>query len=120
MLIGIHRNPHRLGVLGIRLPRLSVQQLPLTVLFSAILFGTISCCYLFRSFDASGRIYYWRFVCAFGVYVVGHAFMWLMASWVYCALYAPVHSDSRPVANVSSLYAPFGLAQPSARPGVAS
>jgi hypothetical protein len=46
--------------------------------------------------------------------------MWLMASWIYCALSAPAHSDSRPLVNVSSLGAPCGLAPLSARLGAAS
>jgi hypothetical protein len=109
-----------LGMLGIRLPRLSIEEQLFIVLILTILFGALTCFYLFRSLDTSGRVYYWRFACAFGVYVIGHAFMWLMASWIYCALSAPAHSDSRPLVNVSSLGAPCGLAPLSARLGAAS
>lgn len=109
-----------LSVLGVSLPRFGVKQLLFIVLLLAILFGSLTCLYLFRSFDTTGRIYYWRFVYALGLYVIGHGLMWLMASWVYCVLYAQAHSDSRPVVNVSSLSAPSDLARTSARLRAAS
>jgi hypothetical protein len=42
-----------LGVLGVRLPRLSIKKQLFIVLFFAVLFGSLTCFCLFRSFDAS-------------------------------------------------------------------